>query len=210
MSDEQPTNGNGNGNGKPEEPRRPIATRSKEPTEKNLERAEFLWRLVVCGAPPSKAIGALMQRDGLGERHSWEIWRIAKARWKTERQVERGPALAIVWHQAQDHFLRLAKKIEENPQNQGWYRLLIQQLGVLTELAKAAGPDTLDININAKVETRQETIVRVGAMLKEMNSDERRIATRVMAGLLTPPAGVGHSLPDLGTGGVDAAEPTGN
>jgi len=181
------------------------------PRETTIERMEFLWKLVATKAcSPTLAVQTLSQRDGLSERQGWEIWKQAKGEWGTTKIVQRSIGLTICWHYANDELMRLLAQLQTAQRDKEWHRLLQQQLSILVDIAKAAGPDTLDINLNQNVNQRQELILRVGEALDRMNGDERLVATKFLAQLVgRNGSGSGNGSPSVAPVGVDPPSPSG-
>lgn len=158
-----------------------------KPKEKTKERIQFLWSLNARGVSPTRAVEALRERDGLSETRAWEIWREAKALWAEEKPIEKSLAVSVVWHQGQDHLLRMLQKLQENPNQIQWYKAITAQLSTLSDIAKACGPEVLDLNIKANLSTHRTHDVnmtfRIEKILSELPEDEQRIAARILAQL---------------------------
>lgn len=158
-----------------------------KPKEKTKERIQFLWSLNARGVAPTRAVEALRERDGLSETRAWEIWREAKNLWAEEKPIEKSLAVSIVWHQGQDHLLRILQKLQENPNAIQWYKAVTAQLSTLADIAKACGPEVLDLNINANLSSHRTQDVnmtfRIEKILSELPEDEQRIAARILAQL---------------------------
>ena len=151
--------------------------------EKTRERTQYLWKLVAKGVSPTRAVEALSEKDGLAESTCWKIWRLARDQWKEERPIERSIAVSIVWHQAQDHLLRLLQKIQQYPDDTKWYQLVGTQLSTLANLARDCGPEVLEVNLNHNVTQIQsfEVNLRVERILGSLPEHEQRIAARILA-----------------------------
>lgn len=217
---EDPQNGNDNGNGHSEIVPSETAGRDSHaiptnPRAQTLERMEYLWRLSVQFASPTRAVEELVRRDGISQDRAWELWRFAKAKWPEQRSIARNLATTILWHQVQDAILKVRANISkaeaEGKDGYKWYATQDRLFGRAVEIARSAGPEEVNLRLDATITNRREEILaRAGRIFRTTSEEDQAEFTDRLARLLTPARPGG----DAGHGGneteiVVEAPPTG-